>query len=78
MDEEKIEDPKPDVVGQNVADTIFELQSKYEEEHTARIEAERINAELTKVIRTMSVQRADEPKEVEKPKTLDEAIDDLF
>lgn len=74
-DENKVTTVDP--VGQNVADIILDWQNKYESEHQARLEAEATNAELTKVIRTMSVQRVEEPKEEKEP-TLDEAINNLF
>ena len=73
------EEVKPDPVGQNVADIILDWQAKYEEEHNLRMEAEKTNAELTKVIRTMSVQRVEEPEEEKEViQSLDDAVDSLF
>lgn len=78
MEDEVVDEVKSDPVGQNMADIILDLQNKYEAEHQARLDAEKANADLTKVIRTMSVQRVEEPAEEVKPQSLDDAVDNLF
>lgn len=78
MEDEVVDEVKTDPVGQNMADIILDLQKKYEDEHQARLDAEKANADLTKVIRTMSVQRVEEPAEEVKPQSLDDAVDNLF